>query len=103
MNYTELLIAREKDLGRPVRVGLAGAGQMGSGLAAQIGKIPGMSLVACADIDTGRAENALRLAGVEYVKHNKEASKSIESGQGGVVDNASALAELPIDLSLIHI
>ena len=93
MNYTELLIAREKDLGRPVRVGLAGAGQMGSGLAAQIGKIPGMSLVACADIDIGRAENALRLAGVEYVKHNKEASKSIESGQGGVVDNASALAE----------
>ena len=98
MNYTELLIAREKDLGRPVRVGLAGAGQMGSGLAAQIGKIPGMSLVACADIDIGRAENALRLAGVEYVKHNKEASKSIESGQGGVVDNASALAELPIDI-----
>ena len=84
MNYTELLIAREKDLGRPVRVGLAGAGQMGSGLAAQIGKIPGMNLVACADIDIGRAENALRLAGVEYVKHNKEASKSIESGQGGV-------------------
>jgi predicted homoserine dehydrogenase-like protein len=93
LNYTELLIAREKELGRPVRVGLAGAGQMGSGLAAQIGKIPGMSLVACADIDIRRAENALRLAGVEYVKHNKEASKSIESGHGGVVDNASALAE----------
>ena len=45
MNFTELLIAREKELGRPVRVGLAGAGQMGSGLAAQIGKIPGMSPV----------------------------------------------------------
>ena len=98
MNYTELLIAREKELGRPVRVGLAGAGQMGSGLAAQIGKIPGMSLVACADIDMGRAENALKLAGIEHVKHNREASKSIESGQGGVVDNASALAELPIDI-----
>ena len=55
MNFTELLIAREKELGRPVRVGLAGAGQMGSGLAAQIGKISGMSLVACADIDTSRA------------------------------------------------
>ena len=36
MNYTELLIAREKELGRPVRVGLAGAGQMGSGLAAPL-------------------------------------------------------------------
>ena len=73
MNFTELLIAREKELGRPVRVGLAGAGQMGSGLAAQIGKIPGMSLVACADIDTSRAENALKLAGIETVKHNSDA------------------------------
>ena len=29
MNYTEELIKREKELGRPVRGGLAGAGQMG--------------------------------------------------------------------------
>ena len=98
MNFTELLVAREKELGRPVKVGLAGAGQMGSGLAAQIGKIPGMSLVACADIDTSRAENALKLAGIETVKHNSDASDSIEKGQGGVVDKAAALAELPIDI-----
>jgi len=98
MNYTEELIKREKDLGRPVRVGLAGAGQMGSGLAAQIGKIPGMELVACADIDLARAENALKLAGIDKIGHNSEASASIENGQGGVVDNAKALAELPIDI-----
>ena len=47
MNLTEALLEREKDLGRPVRVGLVGAGQMGTGLAAQIGKIQGMDLVAC--------------------------------------------------------
>ncbi len=98
MNFTELLITREKELGRPVRVGLAGAGQMGSGLAAQIGKIPGMSLVACADIDIARAEKALKLAGIEIVKHNSDASDSIEKGQGGVVDKAAALADLPIDI-----
>jgi len=98
MNYTEELIKREKELGRPVRVGLAGAGQMGSGLAAQIGKIPGMELVACADIDLARAENALKLAGIDKIGHNSEASASIENGQGGVVDNAKALAELPIDI-----
>ena len=98
MNYTEELIKREKELGRPVRVGLAGAGQMGSGLAAQIGKIPGMELVACADIDLARAENALKLAGIEKIGHNSDASASIENGQGGVVDNAKALAELPIDI-----
>ncbi len=98
MNYTEELIRREKELGRPVRVGLAGAGQMGSGLAAQIGKIPGMELVACADIDLARAENALKLAGIDKIGHNSDASASIENGQGGVVDNAKALAELPIDI-----
>jgi predicted homoserine dehydrogenase-like protein len=98
MNYTEELIKREKELGRPVRVGLAGAGQMGSGLAAQIGKIPGMELVACADIDLARAENALKLAGIDKIGHNSDASASIESGQGGVIDNAKALAELPIDI-----
>lgn len=98
MNYTEELIKREKELGRPVRVGLAGAGQMGSGLAAQIGKIPGMELVACADIDLARAENALMLAGIDKIGHNSDASASIENGQGGVVDNAKALAELPIDI-----
>ena len=98
MNYTEELIKREKELGRPVRVGLAGAGQMGSGLAAQIGKIPGMELVACADIDLARAENALKLAGIDKIGHNSDASASIENGQGGVIDNAKALAELPIDI-----
>ena len=98
MNYTEELVKREKELGRPVRVGLAGAGQMGSGLAAQIGKIPGMELVACADIDLARAENALKLAGIDKIGHNSDASASIENGQGGVVDNAKALAELPIDI-----
>ena len=59
MNFTQELIKRQKELGRPVRVGLAGAGQMGSGLAAQIGRIPGMELVACADIDEKRAENGI--------------------------------------------
>jgi predicted homoserine dehydrogenase-like protein len=98
MNFTEELIKREKELGRPVRVGLAGAGQMGSGLAAQIGKTPGMELVACADIDLARAENALRLAGIEKIGHNKDATSYIENGQGGVVDNAKALAELPVDI-----
>ena len=98
MNFTQELIKRQKELGRPVRVGLAGAGQMGSGLAAQIGRIPGMELVACADIDEKRAENALRLAGVTSIGHNKDASSSISKGHGGIVSNAKDPAELPIDI-----
>ena len=97
MNFTKELIKRQKELGRPVRIGLAGAGQMGSGLAAQIGRIPGMELVACADIDQKRAENALRLAGMTSIGHDKDASTSISNGHGGIVSNAKDLAELPID------
>ena len=36
--------------GEPVRVGLIGAGQMGLGLAAVLGRMPGMRLVAVADL-----------------------------------------------------
>ena len=85
MNLTEALLEREKNIGRPVRVGLVGAGQMGTGLAAQIGKIQGMELVACADIDKTRAEKALTLSGMDSIGYDSEASSSIEKGNGGVV------------------
>ena len=98
MNYTEELVKREKELGRPVRVGRAGAGQMGSGLAAQISRIPGMERVACADIDNKRAENALGLAGRKSIGYNKDAITSIKNGNGGIVNDAKELAELPIDV-----
>ena len=98
MNLTEALLEREKNIGRPVRVGLVGAGQMGTGLAAQIGKIKGMELFACADIDKNRAENALTLSGVNSIGYDSDASSSIEKGNGGVVSDVKALAELPIDI-----
>ncbi len=80
MNLTEALLEREKNIGRPVRVGLVGAGQMGTGLAAQIGKIQGMELVACADIDKTRAEKALTLSGMDSIGYDSNASSSIEKG-----------------------
>ena len=41
-------------LGTPIRVGLIGAGQMGRGLVAQVEGIPGMEVVAAADLDLER-------------------------------------------------
>jgi predicted homoserine dehydrogenase-like protein len=46
--------------GTPIRVGLVGAGQMGRGLIAQVGGIPGMEVVAVADLDLERAMGAFR-------------------------------------------
>ena len=54
--------------GTPIRVGLVGAGQMGRGFVAQVSGIPGMEVVAAADVDAERALTAFREAGREPVE-----------------------------------
>ena len=46
MSYRDRMQAREAELGRPLRVGLVGAGQMGRGLAAQLLRVPGVGRLA---------------------------------------------------------
>lgn len=53
----------EKERG-PVRVGLVGSGQMGTGLMSQMEKMDGMQVVAVADILPGRAKAAYKEASV---------------------------------------
>jgi len=48
---------------QPIKVGLAGAGAMGAGIALQIGITPGMELAFIADLDIKAAENAQKLYG----------------------------------------
>ena len=67
MAYRERLLDRQATTGRPVRVGLVGAGQMGRGFVAQVRRIAGMEVVAVADLDVTRATAALKSAGVEDV------------------------------------
>ena len=43
--------------GNPIRIGIVGCGQMGSGLAHAINNIDGMRVCAIADIDVDRAIN----------------------------------------------
>lgn len=50
MSYVKRLLERERQVGHPVRVGVVGAGQMGSGLIAQIERAKGMEVAAVADI-----------------------------------------------------
>jgi predicted homoserine dehydrogenase-like protein len=54
--------------GTPIRVGLVGAGQMGRGFVAQVSGIPGMEVVAAADVDAERALTAFREAGSKPVE-----------------------------------
>lgn len=62
MNLFSLLQARA-DAGRPVRVGLIGAGKFGSMFLSQVPSTPGLHVAAIADLSPDRARNACRAVG----------------------------------------
>ena len=81
MAFRERLLDRQSTTGRPIRVGLVGAGQMGRGFVAQVRRIAGMEVVAVADIDVQRATGALQSAGVENVTTGDDHDKLAASSQ----------------------
>ncbi len=103
MGYTKRLLERQERLGRPVRVGIVGAGQMGSGLVAQVHRAQGMDIVAVADIDIERAETALRNAGRDGIVAETDverASELIQQGKAVALDDGLQLPKLPVDIVL---
>ena len=62
MNLHQLLAAR-RDAGRPVRVGLIGAGKFGSMFLSQVPTTPGIEVAAIADLSPDRARAACREVG----------------------------------------
>ena len=62
MNLHHLLQEREAQ-GKPLRVGLIGAGKFGSMYLSQVRSMPGMHLVAVADLSPQRAHAALEITG----------------------------------------
>lgn len=90
MNLSTLLAAR----GRPVRVGLIGAGKFGSMVLAQAQRIPGFHVVGVADLDVGKARASLARVGWPAERY---AAKSLEdahrSGGTCVLQDAGALAD----------
>ncbi|MFL5794104.1 MAG: oxidoreductase, partial [Actinomycetota bacterium] len=83
MNLSARLRAREQELGRPVRIGLAGAGQMGMGFVAQVQRIPGMETAAIADVLPGRPKQAFAQAGVNGVVKDDDTTKLAEAVADG--------------------
>ncbi|MGW4127250.1 NAD(P)H-dependent oxidoreductase [Amycolatopsis japonica] len=99
MSYVDRLRKRERELGRPVRVGLVGAGQMGIGFVAQAGRIDGMEVAAIADIAPERGVRAFERAGRRDVLTDGDGlAVAVAQGRPVVVDDALALTRLPIDV-----
>ena len=90
--------------GTPIRVGLVGAGQMGRGFIAQVGDIPGMEVVAAADVDLEPALGAFRETGHEPVEGSdgrpgrpaatQDPMDVVRSGSVDVVVEATGIVEV---------
>src|SRR5512138_398486 len=100
MSLRERLRARAQDHG-PIRVGLVGAGQMGTGLISQMEKMDGMRVMATADVLKGRAEAAYAESDIsaERVVHmddnTTKAAELIQQGTRIATVSADWLVQIP--------
>jgi predicted homoserine dehydrogenase-like protein len=82
--------------GRPVRIGLIGAGKFGSMYLAQIPRTPGVHLVGIADLAPERARANLARVGWEPGRAQAaSAREAIDTGATWVTDDWQALVRLP--------
>ena len=91
MNLSTLLAARAAK-GRPVRVGLIGAGKFGSMVLAQAQRIAGYHMVAVADLNVGKARESLARVGWPEERYAaKSAGEAVKNGTTFVTDDVDAL------------
>ena len=84
--------------GRPVTVGLAGAGQMGTDIVCQIEQMPGLRLGAVADLRPDIVEAAFAIAGigaerVARASSSRAIDNAVEAGKIAIVEDAALMAE----------
>jgi len=97
MNLHALLVKREND-GHPIRVGLIGAGRFGTMYLAQARNIPGVHVVAIADINVKRARDAFALIGWPEDDIAPDIASAIAKRSTAIVGDAAKLFEADIDV-----
>src|SRR6185436_1738922 len=92
MNLYAMLAARAT-AGRPVRVGLIGAGKFGSMILSQARHIEGLHIVGVADLDVAKARGSLARVGWDEGRYSAQSlGDAVKSGKTCVLDDAAALA-----------
>lgn len=100
MSLRERLHARAQQHG-PIRVGLVGAGQMGTGLISQMERMEGMRVMATADVVPGRAVAAYAESGVAETSvasmddNTAKAAELIQEGKRIATTRADWLVQIP--------
>ncbi len=97
MNLHFLLEQRERD-GRPIRVGLIGAGRFGTMYLAQARNIPGLHVVGIADINVDRAKGALDLVDWPADAVAADIGAALANRTTVVVPDAATLLEADLDV-----
>jgi predicted homoserine dehydrogenase-like protein len=91
MNLSTLLSARAGK-GRPVRVGLIGAGKFGSMVLSQAQRIQGLHMVAVADLNVGKARASMARVGWPGERYAAlDAGDAVKNGTTFVTDDVGAL------------
>src|SRR4051794_30163629 len=95
MNLHRMLVERAA-AGKPLRVGLIGAGKFGSMYLAQARRTAGIHIVAIADLDPARAAASLARTGWERDRVSaKTFADAMARGTTHVTDDALALIAAP--------
>jgi predicted homoserine dehydrogenase-like protein len=97
MNLHALLQERERE-GRPIRVGLIGAGRFGTMYLAQARNIPGVHVVAVADINVERANGALALVDWPIDATAATIADAVANRTTAVISDARQLFDADIDI-----
>jgi predicted homoserine dehydrogenase-like protein len=91
------LLAKRESEGKPIRVGIIGAGKFGVGLAAQISRMRGMEVSAVADIDLDHGRSAYTASGIpaealRVVKSVGEMNEALHRGKRAIAEDGLLIA-----------
>lgn len=98
------LLAKRAAEGKPIRVGIIGAGKFGTGLVAQISRMRGMEVCAIADINLNHARDAYRASGISaetllVVENASQMNQVIHSGRRAITEDGLLIANSePLDV-----
>ncbi len=99
-NLREDLAKRQDELGRPIRVGLIGCGEMGTDIVTQVNFMPGIAVSAIAELRSGTASKAFAISGQSTDAYKEANTQSdfdhvMEQGKTAVTNDAQLLCKSP--------
>jgi predicted homoserine dehydrogenase-like protein len=102
-NYLLAKLARREADGRPVRVGIVGAGDYALGLAGQLGRIPGAQASVICDLDPDAAARCYAAAGVPaerivVIDRRGPLRDAVRAGRSAVTDAYELLIDADLDV-----